>query len=421
MKRFLLSVLLGGIPAVILLVLRHPSPVPQTTTVPEPPAEHSTPPPDPKAFDDWQIARARSDADSLRYLETLESGGARALLERVEMMEDGDERKTLRTQAFERWAEIDLMAALEYADAKWPALERIGVVRSSVLKWAHEDIDACWKWIAKTEASLDSSEDNKGVWESFLRNLYAERAFAIPTRDEEARTWRELERCSANLETVGAIIPREGVFFDPLTKAPAGSMWTVVLTARERRAWSGAVTRILALPGINAPLMTQVAHDWVWHDMEGAILWASNLEDPAQRKLVFMAMSPAQNQGEGTAPRFDRAAYFRTLAALAPDRVSDEFDHWNPVEASAWLAESIDTLPSPDLARASLANALAKQDVAAAVAWTESIVSETQRELTIQYVAREWARHEPWAATAWAKEALGWTDEECVEKLRLDR
>ncbi len=420
MKRFVLSFLLGATPAVFILVLRHPTSAPRSVPLQEPVVEHSPSPPDPKAFAAWQSARARSAADSLAFLETLDARGAAALLERADALDQSDERRSLCVEAFERWAEINRGAALEYADAKWPVLERIGIVRSTLLQWADEDIDACWEWVAKTEAKLDDTARRGPVWSSFLENLYKGRALSVPSPHEIDRTWRELERSSANLEEkngFGAIIPREGVFSDPLTREPAGSMWTLVLAARAKHDWSGTLTRMLALPHINAPLMSQVAHDWLWHDMDAALLWASRLEDPGQQKHVFMAMSPSQNQGEGTEARFDRAAYFRKLAAYAPEQVSDGFGHWNPAEASQWLAESIDSLPNPDSARHSLATALVKVDINAAKAWAESISSELQRKLTTMYVAREWSRYEPWAAKAWATETLGWTEEECAERL----
>jgi hypothetical protein len=55
-------------------------------------------------------------------------------------------------------------------------------------------------------------------------------------------------------------------------------------------------------------------------------------------------------------------------------------------------------------------------DREAGMAWAASLTGQ-RRESTIRKACRYryWYREEPWAAIAWAKENLGWSDEECAK------
>ena len=77
-----------------------------------------------------------------------------------------------------------------------------------------------------------------------------------------------------------------------------------------------------------------------------------------------------------------------------------------------------ETNPELESFRYFFAERLAEFDTEAAIAWASSIQDEARRQHTYDVLATRWYRVEPWAAEAWAREQLGWSDEKCAEKFK---
>ena len=56
-------------------------------------------------------------------------------------------------------------------------------------------------------------------------------------------------------------------------------------------------------------------------------------------------------------------------------------------------------------------------DNEAAITWAKSLVTDQDQDQDHAFheIGRYWFRTEPWAATAWAQEDLGWSEEKCAE------
>jgi hypothetical protein len=87
--------------------------------------------------------------------------------------------------------------------------------------------------------------------------------------------------------------------------------------------------------------------------------------------------------------------------------------------ASEWLASRPEDTIDLDQMRKSLAEGLARNDTKSAIDWAMRVKDPRLRESTLREVCAYWSEIEPWGAVAWAQENLGWSMEECCQRLRL--
>lgn len=416
MRKNVVSMLAGFALAALLLVLADRFLGQRDDSPPaEKPGEDANPIPAPRGkLADWRGLGAISDAAAIASLEGLGSNGLIALLREIDSQQASPEKMLTLSKAFDRLAELDLAAALEFAASEWEFDQRLPIIRGAVLKWANDDIDACWEWV---EATGSGRED--APWKQFLKDVFTGRALAKPSSREIARTWSELERCSDNLEQAGRpeLKPEQGVFTDPVTQMPVGTVWTLINAARQSDSWAQTLERILALPGKPFYLCLEITHNWVAEDLDAAVEWIASRETKEERNVFDGVMQSSFRATVGSETYFDKQAYFDKLFEIAPDRAWNQIRLCGTAGASERLAKVPADDPRHDRARLWLGMQLCYSDIDAAIAWAQSVVDERRRTLALGAVAHIWSTQEPWAAQRWAREDLGWDDEECAKHM----
>ncbi len=360
-------------------------------------------------FDAWQDAAARSEAESIAYLEALDADGVEAVLRHC----PGGETRQL---AFARLVELDVSRAFAFA-ARWPLDEQLAVAPLAASRWVDEDAVAFFAWLTETERAAREDVDAAKRWGRFLEDYYHSRAFSTPARAEVVRAWRTIDAPLGRVAGWTWSSMDGGLVRHSHSDLPAFSYWTLINAARESGDWRGTMDALMASDWRHSIAPDAVAEAWLSIDVEAALRWAGEQTDPGRRQAAVTALLPVSGGNDAALP-IDTEAVYGWVLTHAPDQFPRTFSEGDAPVVTALAAAELPADPSSDRVRGKIAGALAEHDLEAAIAWAESIGDERGRELTLRGIARAWGQHEPWAAEHWAREELGWSDEECARWFR---
>ena len=356
----------------------------------------------------WNAHGKVSLIESITYLESIEAGKIEALL-RVAGATAGKDPDRFQ-RLFDRLAELDTSAALDFASSTWPLEERLTRIKALVCRWAAEDPDTCWEWL-----STNYQISQATLWNPFLRSVYGERSLGEPTSNEMVRSWKALERIAKTPDGFSSERFIQGVIEDPHTRQPLGSLWFLVNDSRRSGNWRGTMERLSEIGGdrLGWGWADLVFTHWKVSDFAEATSW-----NEARRDLGLSGCD-------------GRSGYARVKVDLAGDVdwifKNRRFDRLSSLGGShlaeqAVLLSSIDPDdPSYDDVRLDLSEALEGVDIQAAIAWAQTIVKPLTQDLIVKRTVRHWAEFEPLDAEAYAREQLGWSAEEFAEALIPER
>ncbi len=355
---------------------------------------------------EWRKVSESSPDASVVFLEGLDAGESVALVAVTKARE--------RQLAFDRLAELDRRKALQFAEREWPIQERLKRITGLVCQWAVEDPDACWDWLDEQDFS-----DEPDAWNGLLRSVYIERSHGEPTPDEIDRTWAALEDFAERAAAGRLHLSQAGVVVEPKTRRPRGSTWFLVREARKTGNWQTAMERLAGLKDVNRSMFDHVARNWMALDMDAALSWAVAIEDEKIRKEALLAMRPSTESTDNwTQVELNSRAHFTWLIenGIVEEAARCVGDNVN--QAAQWLASVEAGDPRYDGARVRLANTLVNADIQAAATWANAVTDADVRKQRIDYVMRSWASIEPSDAENFARNELGWDDQDWAEVIR---
>ncbi len=396
MKRSVISFLWGVLPALLLLgcyasLLRKS----QTDPVSASPCEQPKPSqPNKTLWELWQ-----EGGNPFNTVQSMNAEEARAAFYRSTTFEPGSIQRTLRRWTFDRWAETAPQEALR--STLLVSDEDIAVMIRPILeRWAMDDHDACRNWLARERDRLPEDVVRGKSWEDLEDALDAVAYPRAPSDEEMAQVWdlldQETKSRNANKDLIWPLIHH----------SRASGDWKVTL---ER-----LTERKLDIPNTG----WAVIQHWLQDDFDAATGWVASLSDWETQNQWIDAMAWDRN-GDNHEGRFDRVRLWDWIYENYPDKMHGILWMSDDLRAIAnWLQRHPDKTPPLEEARGGFAKKLAEHDQEAAIAWASALVDPAKRDRALTGIAYYWMRTEPWAASAWARETLGWSEEEISKRIQ---
>lgn len=298
------------------------------------------------------------------------------------------------------WAKLDPAAAVTWA-RQLPSHLKEGALTAAMSGWSEHDPRAAW------EAAQQMPEDGARrmaigqIIETMSRNDPREAAqLALSLPSGEVRAWAaglvgsalaegSTQEAKAWLETL-----------DPELKAKVTYNVAYKLAEHDPKA---ALELASSLPGDQKQQVASTALNvWVGEDPAGAIAWASQLTEPAMRRLAFQSLcdqwSHLDPQAAATYASQFPEGKVRTEAFTQLARVWSAFD---PQGALTWAG----TLPAGEAHTKAVSTAAWQWAMSAPVDAANYVASlpvgETQDKAALHVLSR-WATSAPDAAANWA-------------------
>ena len=328
----------------------------------------------------------------------------------AETLEEGHARDRIQKWSFDRWSELEPMSAMDWAMGQLTDTDGIAWVLPLVRQWAVDDPDSCLEWLDRQHEVLSEELLKSQGWERLVKSSKETRHHHPPTEQELDRVWTLLEDAD-----------KDTYFNAGRTKVDRDEVelaWPLIHVARETDQWEATMTRLLALEHPSQAILWPVVQPWVEHDFDAATTWAATLPEGKTRDDVIRSMSYSPN-GDRHQGSFDRKRLLDLIYEVAPDKIAGALlSADNPAVISQWLQRHPESTPDLDSVRSSFAKKLGENDNEAAIAWASTIQDPSRKLGALERMTRYWYRVEPWAAEAWAKDNLGWSDEKCAEEFK---
>jgi hypothetical protein len=252
---------------------------------------------------------------------------------------------------------------------------------------------------------LSHEELKSQAWEHFVNAVDKVRDLHPPTEHELASRWDVLDNLQneTGLNAGSAKVDGEEIEV----------AWPLIHTARTTGEWEPIVSRLVSLSHQHAnQVVWPVIQQWLEDDFEAATNWVAALPPGKQRDDVIGVMN-YDSHGDRHECCFDRERLWDWIHEVSPNKIDSAVFWADDLAAiSRWLQKHPETTPDLESARRTFAAKLAEVDNKAAIAWAQTFASP---ESALRKIGRYWFRPEPWAATQWAQESLGWTEEECAK------
>lgn len=407
MKRILLSLLTGILPTLVLLVVmgnwlanrrtafidrvKEKEPIQSTLAAPSKSLEEL-----------W-----KEGVPVFPIIQSMTADEAEVAFSRAARLESGFSRERIRQWTFDRWAEGDPTGALNAKGIYLPDEDRFTMISPLVQRWAVDDPDACREWLKRQENILSEDELESQSWEELGRSVHEVRNHYPPSERELTRAWELIENADEETYFNG------GVTLDDEEVEVA---WPLIHTARLTGEWESTMTRLLEmLPARPNGMIWPVIQQWLTDDFDAATNWIAALP-PGQQRDDIIGATTHDPHGDSHGGYFDRERLWDWIFETAPHKIYSAV--WNTDDLAAiagWLKKHPADTPELESARYTFAKKLAEHDNEAAIAWAETLTNPARREGALRQIGRYWFRTEPWAATQWAQEALGWSEDECAE------
>lgn len=235
------------------------------------------------------------------------------------------------------WSELDPVAALDNAQASFPAgqlqSDTIGIAMN---KWAEENPREAWLW---AEQNLNGPLKDRALTDLMIG--WSRRS------PEQAAEW---------LQSTG-------------------------LTSQ--------------------PLFNAIGGTWAESEPVAAAEWAKSLPEGTAKETATVAVAggiAAQDPEQAAEIFADEIASGEELNLVIA--IADVWASTDPAETAGWIAKMAEG-PAKDEAAATLATIWAASDIAAAVDWSRSISSAETRREVVAHIGTTWGAIEPEAALQW--------------------
>jgi hypothetical protein len=314
-----------------------------------------------------------------------------ALAELRRTVPDPEERSTFQQVLLSRWAELDGLAAMTYAQNELAVEVQFDKgLRATVLEvWAKREPDVAWRWYTENREKMGDDRLAGPLIGAVFRG--------IAGRDLELAMLRvsqvnEEQRMIAvnNIASKAVTDPKRRAVLDLAKDLPA----------KER-----------------TQLQSTVVVNWTISHWQSALRWIEEQpadEQSALRRMassVLLSIQPAVGAEMmiAGASEQDKPDAYRVIIMNWAQR--------DAAAAAEWLRKQSQG-PELDGARAQFASTVLTRDPAAAMDWAKAIRNDTERSQQVGRIFREWHRSDPAKAAA-ALDGAGLPPER-VQELKRD-
>ncbi len=345
-------------------------------------------------------------AEMSQLLANLDESNLDAVLEAYKSLPVRADNKEDYKMFLQAWAHFDGAAAIKYASEELKArgLSAGELRRAAMPGWGASDPEAAVAWLDE-KSRADAAEDGKEVQPGDVVKPRADYAAKLikgwVTKDPEAATAYVKERFGPGKERetlVGIIAANQ--FKDGVGQAVN---------------WAES----LSDPQLKEEAFEELAEDWSSLDPAATGTWlAGHINETYAKEAV-------EDLARGWAVKDLNAAvgWFETL----PDGLTrgtgiyELMKIWTPqdtVASGEWLAALPEGSVSRDMGVSAYAKEMSTDNPEAAAQWLDTIQDHETKVAAAPTVVKNWMRHDPAGAHAWA-ETSGLIDEETLSKMQV--
>ncbi|MGB0370637.1 MAG: hypothetical protein ACPGN3_04750 [Opitutales bacterium] len=294
--------------------------------------------------------------------------------------------RSMTARLIQNLAKEDPTSALMLAYSIEAKTDRSNAVGSVISEWAKGDPYAALDWLG-THTGIDENTVNRATYAIFRE---------IGKRD--------IAEANALLEGIE----------DSSTRRRAASGILNSLVNNKNTEPSAIIDFITAQPeSMQNGLLSSTLGNSKFRDFDAGISFASSLESSnpelAQQAYQRVASKNARDYPQDTANWALGLDNAQTQQKILGD-VMQQWTRYDLVEAGEWLSDAPRN-EVYDSAYQNYAQAAAKTDPANAITWAEAITNPSARDATVTWVANAWAKEDPNAAIAYVQSTQYMTPE----------